>query len=68
MQISEFTRLAADADQQAQRPFQEETIRAYAETARALDLWMTEEDIDSDFTACSVDADEQVLLGISEIA
>ena len=37
------------------RPFQEETIRGYAETARALDLWMAEEDIDYDFTACSVD-------------
>src|ERR1700733_4769649 len=36
------------------RPFQEETIRGYAETARALDLWMAEEDIDYDFTACSV--------------
>jgi hypothetical protein len=37
------------------RNFQEETIRAYAETARPLDLWMAEEDIDGDFTACSVD-------------
>jgi len=48
-------RLAADADQQAQAPpLQDETIRGYAETARALGLWMTEQEVDDDFTACDV--------------
>jgi integrase/recombinase XerD len=36
------------------RPFQEETIRGYAETARALDLWMAETVVDGDFTAYDV--------------
>ncbi len=53
MQISEFTAWLRTQTNKHKRPFQEETIRAYAETARALDLWMTEEDIDGDFTACS---------------
>jgi integrase/recombinase XerD len=34
------------------RPFQEQTLVAYEETARALDRWMAEENIDGDFTAC----------------
>ena len=55
MQISEFSAWLRTQTNKHKRPFQEETIRAYAETARALDLWMAEEDIDGDFTACSVD-------------
>jgi integrase/recombinase XerD len=55
MQISEFSAWLRTQTNKHKRPFREETIRAYAETARALDLWMAEEDIDGDFTACSVD-------------
>jgi hypothetical protein len=55
MQISEFSAWLRTQTNKHKRPFQDETIRAYAETARALDLWMAEEDIDGDFTACSVD-------------
>jgi hypothetical protein len=55
MQISEFSAWLRTQTNKHKRPFQEETIRSYAETARALDLWMAEEDIDGDFTACSVD-------------
>jgi len=55
MQISEFSAWLRTQTNKHQRPFQEETIRGYAETARALGLWMTEEDIDGDFTACSVE-------------
>jgi len=55
MQISEFCAWLRTQTNKHQRPFQEETIRGYAETARALDLWLAEEDIDADFTACSVD-------------
>ena len=55
MQISEFSAWLRTQTNKHKRPFQEETIRGYAETARALDLWMAEEDIDGDFTACSVD-------------
>ncbi|MGH3279532.1 MAG: hypothetical protein ACRDNW_10390 [Trebonia sp.] len=52
MQISEFSAWLRTQTNKHKRPFQEETIRGYAETARALDLWMAEEDIDGDFTAC----------------
>jgi hypothetical protein len=55
MQISEFRAWLRTQTNKHRRPFREETIRGYAETARALDLWMAEEDIDGDFTACSVD-------------
>jgi hypothetical protein len=55
MQISEFCAWLRTQTNKHQRPFQEETIRGYAENARALDLWMAEEDIDGDFTACSAD-------------
>ena len=55
MQISEFSAWLRTQTNKHKRPFQEETIRGYAETARALDLWMAEEDVDGDFTACSVD-------------
>ena len=54
-QISEFCAWLRAQTNKHHRPFQEETIRGYAETARALDLWMAGEDIDGDFTACSVD-------------
>jgi hypothetical protein len=56
IQISEFSAWLRTQTNKHKRPFQEETIRGYAETARALDLWMAEEDdVDGDFTACSVD-------------
>jgi site-specific recombinase XerD len=55
MQISEFSAWLRTQTNKHKRPFQDETIRAYAETARALDLWMAAESIDGDFTACSVD-------------
>jgi hypothetical protein len=55
MQISEFSVWLRTQTNKHKRPFQEETIRGYAETARALDRWMAADDIDGDFTACSVD-------------
>ena len=55
MQISEFSAWLRTQTNKHKRPFQEETIRGYAETARALDSWMAEEDIDGDFTVCSVE-------------
>ena len=55
MQISEFSAWLRTQTNKHKRPFQEETIREYAETARALDLWMAKENIDGDFTACSAD-------------
>jgi hypothetical protein len=55
MQISEFSAWLRTQTSRDQRIFQEETICGYAETARALDLWMAGEDIDGDFTACSVE-------------
>jgi hypothetical protein len=62
MQISEFSAWLRTQTNKHKRPFQDETIRGYAETARALDLWMAEEEIDGDFTACDV----QVLCHFSE--
>ena len=54
MQISEFAAWLRTQTNKHRRPFQEETIRGYSETARALDLWMAAEGIDGDFTACDV--------------
>jgi hypothetical protein len=55
MQISEFCVWLRTQTNKHKCPFQEETISAYAETARALSLWMAADDIDGDFTACSVE-------------
>jgi hypothetical protein len=44
--------VATLAHQQAERAFHEDTILAYAKAARALDPWMTDHDVDGDFTAC----------------
>jgi hypothetical protein len=54
MQISEFKAWLRTQTNKHRRPYQEETISDYAETASALDRWMAEEDIDGDFTACDV--------------
>lgn len=54
MQISEFSAWLRTQTNEHKRPFQEETIRGYAETPRALDLWMAEQEADGDFTACDV--------------
>jgi hypothetical protein len=52
MMISEFCQWLRSRSNQEKRPFQEETITAYAVAARALDAWMAKEDIEGDFTAC----------------
>jgi site-specific recombinase XerD len=54
MQISEFCAWLRTQTNKHKRPFQEQTIIGYAETARALDRWMTDQEIDGDFTACDV--------------
>jgi hypothetical protein len=52
MMISEFELWLRSRTSKEKRPFHEETILAYAKAARALDAWMTGEQIDGDFTAC----------------
>ena len=52
MMISEFEKWLRSRTNQEKRPFQEETVVAYAKAARALDAWMTQKKIDGDFTAC----------------
>jgi site-specific recombinase XerD len=52
MMISEFELWLRSRTSKEKRPFREETILAYAKAARALDAWMTREQIDGDFTAC----------------
>jgi len=52
MQISEFSGWLRTRTNKHHRPFQADTIAAYADAARALDAWMREQDIDADFTAC----------------
>jgi integrase/recombinase XerD len=54
MQVSEFCAWLRTQTNKHKRPFQEQTIIGYAETARALDRWMTAQGIDGDFTACDV--------------
>ena len=41
MMISEFEQWLRSRTNKEKRPFQEETILAYAKAARALDAWMT---------------------------
>jgi hypothetical protein len=52
MMISEFEEWLRSRTNKEQRPFQEETILAYAKAARVLDACMTDHDVDGDFTAC----------------
>jgi hypothetical protein len=47
MQISEFCAWLRTQTNKHKRPFQEETLRGYAETARALSLWMAADDIET---------------------
>jgi hypothetical protein len=52
MQISEFAAWLRSRTNRHKRAFQEATVAAYADAARSLDRWMTEQGIDGDFTAC----------------
>lgn len=52
MAISEFRQWLRTQTNKNKVPFQERAIDSYAETARVLDRWMTEDGIDGDFTAC----------------
>jgi integrase/recombinase XerD len=52
LMISEYTDWLRSVTSKKRRPFQEGTIRDYAETARVLDRWMTGQDNDGDFTVC----------------
>ena len=52
MAVSEFTAWLSGQTNKQDRPFQEHTIRNYADAARTLDKWMTTASVDADFTAC----------------
>lgn len=52
MEISEFTAWLRSRTNKHHRPFQADTIAAYADAARALHEWTNGHDIDGDFTAC----------------
>jgi hypothetical protein len=52
MTVSEFTAWLSGRTNKQDRPFQEHTIRNYADAARTLDKWMTVASVDADFTAC----------------
>jgi integrase/recombinase XerD len=52
MAVSEFTAWLSGKTNKQDRPFQEHTIRNYADAARTLDKWMSASEIDADFTAC----------------
>ena len=53
LQIGQYAAWLRTQTNKHKRPFQEQTLVAYAETARALDRWMAEEHVDGDVTACS---------------
>lgn len=55
MMISEFCDSLRTRTNKKKLPFQEDTITAYKTAARALDAWMTEQEIEGDFTACDAD-------------
>jgi site-specific recombinase XerD len=52
MAISEFTEWLRSRTNKHDRPFQEDTITAYRDAARALHRWMSEHEVEEDFTAC----------------
>jgi len=52
LQIGQYTAWLRTQTNKHKRPFQEQTLVAYAETARALDRWMESQAINGDFTAC----------------
>jgi hypothetical protein len=52
MQVSEFAAWLRSRTNRHKRAFQEATVAAYADAARSLGRWMTEQGIDGDFTAC----------------
>jgi site-specific recombinase XerD len=52
MEISQFIQWLRTQTNKHKRPFSERAIEGYAETARVLDRWMTEQDIEAGFTAC----------------
>jgi integrase/recombinase XerD len=52
LSIREFTSSLREGVSKRKRPYQEHTITDYADAARAIDRWMTANDIDGDFTAC----------------
>ena len=56
LMISEFRDWLGSRTNRNGRPFQADTISAYADAAVALDAWMTAEGIDGDFTACDTAA------------
>jgi hypothetical protein len=55
MAISEFGDWLRTQTNKNKLPFQENAIHSYTEVAEVLDRWMTENDIDGDFTACDTD-------------
>jgi site-specific recombinase XerD len=52
LMISEFRDWLGTRTNRNGRPFQPDTISAYADAAIALDAWMSREAIEEDFTAC----------------
>ncbi len=54
MQVSEFAAWLRTQTNKHKRPFQEQTIQGYSESARVLDRWMAAQEIDGDFTVCDV--------------
>ena len=56
LMISEFRDWLGTRTNRNGRPFQPDTISAYADAAIALDTWMSAEGIEADFTACDTKA------------
>ncbi len=52
MTVSEFTAWLGGQTNKQDRPFQEHTVRNYADAAHTLDKWMTGARVNGDFTAC----------------
>jgi integrase/recombinase XerD len=55
MMISEFCDSLRTRNNKDKRPFAGETITAYKTAARALDAWMTSQEVDGDFTVCDTE-------------
>ena len=55
LMISEFRDWLGSRTNRNGRPFQADTISAYADAAIALDAWMSADGIDADFTACDTE-------------
>jgi integrase/recombinase XerD len=66
LMISDFSAWLRTQTNKHKRPYQEDTISDYAETAHVLSTWMEKKGIDGDFTACDMEMLNDFFAGYRE--